>query len=370
MKRETLRVLGIDPEKKFAGGEAQVLALTFGLRARGYEAELACDPDGQLWKRASSCGIRCHPVTIRNAIDPAGARALRRILKLSSYDVAHFHTARAHAMVPWIGGLARVKVVTRRMDYRPNRLFAPVLYNRMVDGVAAISKGVADALVAAGVRQGKIDIIPSGIDTCHFIPPGAAERIHARQALGIKPDEIAVGAVGALESRKGHRFLIESIGRLRNTAAGSRVRCFIAGAGSLASDLAAMAQRLVPGDGIRFLGGVSEIRDFLWALDIFAMPSLYEGLGVALLEAMACGLPTIATRVGGAEEAVAHGVSGYGVAPADSAALAEAIGRLIDAADLRVAMGRAGRERAVERYSIESTISLTLELYLRCLERR
>ncbi|MGZ3620903.1 MAG: glycosyltransferase, partial [Candidatus Binataceae bacterium] len=149
-----LAIAGVDPERNFAGGETQVLGLTLELRAMGHRAELLCDPAGELWRRAHAAGLVCHPMPIRNALDAAAAAALRRRLREGRYDVVHFHTSRAHAMAPWVRGLARAAVVTRRMDYVPNRLFARWLYGRRaVDGVAAISTGVADALVRAGVAR-------------------------------------------------------------------------------------------------------------------------------------------------------------------------------------------------------------------------
>src|ERR1700720_3083877 len=138
-----LSVVGVDPERNFAGGESQVLGLTLELRAMGHRAELLCDPSGGLWRRAQAAGVVCHPLPIRNALDLAAAAALRRRLRDGRYDVVHFHTSRAHAMAPWVRGLTSAAVVTRRMDYVPNRLFAPWLYGRRaVDGVAAVSAAV------------------------------------------------------------------------------------------------------------------------------------------------------------------------------------------------------------------------------------
>ncbi len=151
-----LSVAGVDPERNFAGGETQVLGLALELRAMGHRAELLCDPAGELWRRAQTAGVVCHPLPIRNALDLVAAAALRRQLRRGRYDVVHFHTSRAHAMAPWVRGLTRAAVVTRRMDYVPNRLFAPWLYGRhTVDGVAAISAAVADGLPPATPRRSR-----------------------------------------------------------------------------------------------------------------------------------------------------------------------------------------------------------------------
>ena len=227
--REPLSIAGVDPERNFAGGETQVLGLTLELRAMGHRAELLCDPAGELWRRARAADVVCHPLPIRNAVDLAAAAALRRLLRAGRYDVVHFHTARAHAMAPWVRGLARAAVVTRRMDYVPNRLFARWLYGGAVDGVAAISSAVAGALERAGVARESIALIPSGVDCAHFRPPTADERAHARAALGIGGADCAVGAVGALEPRKGYRYLVEAMAALaRDSGAGGvRLRDFV-----------------------------------------------------------------------------------------------------------------------------------------------
>src|SRR5579863_8240971 len=242
-----LAIAGVDPERNFAGGETQVLGLALELRAMGHRAELLCDPAGELWRRANAAGLVCHPMPIRNALDAAAAAALRRRLREGRYDVVHFHTSRAHAMAPWVRGLARAAVVTRRMDYVPNRLFARWLYGRRaVDGVAAISTGVADALVRAGVARERITVIPSGVDCAHFRPPTADERATARAPLGLNAADCAVGAVGALEPRKGYRYLVEAIAVLRRDRAAGRGRvvAILAGDGSLRGALTADIQRL------------------------------------------------------------------------------------------------------------------------------
>ncbi len=176
-----LSVVGVDPELGFGGGETQALGLTLALAAAGHRAELICDPEGQLLERATAAGIKCHPLHIRNAIDiPAGIK-LRAILNRERFDVVHFHTSRAHSMAPFARGFARALIVTRRMDYRPNRMFAPYLYNRAVDGVIAISGGVADSLAAAGVDRNRVTVVSSGVDCERFRPPTSQERADARQ---------------------------------------------------------------------------------------------------------------------------------------------------------------------------------------------
>jgi glycosyltransferase involved in cell wall biosynthesis len=379
-----LRVAGVDPERRFAGGEAQVLGLTLALNRAGHQAELLCAPTGELWRRASASGIQCYPLPIRNSIDAAAGLRLRGLVRERGYDIVHFHTARAHALAPYLYGLtgnddrrpAARLIVTRRMDYVPNRWFAPWLYNRAVDGIAAISPSVADALAAAGVNRERIALIPSGVDCDRFKPPDKAGRVAARAALGLTDDQFVVGTVGMLEPRKGHRTFVEAIARIDPPSInGTTLCCLIAGGGSLQAALADQISALEAGGQvapgvIRMLGVCADSYPILAALDLFVMPSLAEGLGVAALEAMACGLPVVASAVGGLRDLVADGTTGLLVAPSNPAALAAAISRLASEPKLRAAMGVAGRTRVADHFSLETMTQRTLTLYRDCLVRK
>ncbi|MBV8139258.1 MAG: glycosyltransferase family 4 protein, partial [Deltaproteobacteria bacterium] len=228
-----------------------------------------------------------------------------------------------------------------------------------------ISEAVATALTSAGVRRERISVIPSGVDCEYFRPPSKEERIAARQALGLAAETIAVGTIGALEVRKGHRHLLEAI-----APAMAGIVCFIAGDGSLRSELERRAEALGISTRTRFLGRIDSSRDLLWALDIFVFPSLWEGLGVAALEAAASGVATIAAKAGGIAEVVRNGETGVLVAPADSRALREAIVRLAARASEREALGAAARKRAVAEFAMGAMARRTMALYRACLGAR
>ena len=367
-----LRVLGVDPERGFAGGETQVLGLTLALKRAGHTAHLACDPNGTLIQRAQREGVTCIPLAIRNAVDVLAGLHLRRIVAGGDYDIVHFHTSRAHAMAPFIGRALAARVVTRRMDYPPNRLFAPWLYNHAVDGIAAISAGVADALVSSGVERDRITIIPSGVDCDRFRPASVEERRDARRRLGLSENAFVIGSVGMLEPRKGHGFLIEAFASVAKNPPRPDLdlACVIAGGGSERSELESQAARSGPRERVIFAGKVADSRGVLDALDLFVLPSLREGLGVALLEAMACGLPSIVSRTGGAAEAIEDGVSGLLAEPGDAQSIAMALCSLMRDDAMRIAMGAAARKRAMVNFSMEGMAEATLALYRRVLARR
>lgn len=374
-----LRILGVNTELGFAGGENQVLGLTRCLVAAGHQAELLCDPRGRLRERASAEEIVCRPLRARNAFDVKAGLALRRVLLSQGYDIVHFHTSRAHALAPYARGLGARLVVTRRMDYRPNRLFAPYLYNRVVDAVVAISGAVASALQESGVKRDLIEVIPSGVDCERFRPPTESERMSRRSELGLGANDVAVATAAALEPRKGHRYLLDAMAAMAREHLPSNegtstkqwsVKCFIAGDGSLKDVLARHSDSLGFGSAVVLMGQIADTCALYHAADIFVLPSLKEGLGVALLEAMACGLPAIGTVGSGIGEAIQDGSNGLLVKPADPIGLASALQTLAASPNLRVRMGARARERVASGgFSLAESVRRTLAVYWRVLGR-
>lgn len=323
----------------------QVFGLLSYLAARGHRNDLSAHPQGVLWTRCQSLAVTARAIQIRNDVDLRCVPALRRLVKNEHYDLVHLHTKRAHALSLWLprfrGGPKYV--VTRRMDYPEGRnCYTRTLYNRRVDGVVAISKAIKDSLVEAGVAANKIRLIHSGIDV---------EKFRFLLARNEAIREVAiVGCLAALEVRKGHRFLLEAMALLKNQ--GLEVELRVAGDGPERATLEAQAAQLGLSDRVSFLGFVSEPAQFLAGVDIVAMPSLYEGLGVAALEAMAAAKPVIATRVGGLAESVIDGVTGFVVAPKDAHALAEAVAVLARDPARAAAMGESGREWVAQNFSL------------------
>lgn len=340
-----LKILHIDPERNWGGGEAQVLGLLTYLAKQGHRQYLLAHPHGQLWARAQSLEISLVPMIARNDIAVRSAWSIRRLIHEENFDIVHLHTKRAHALAAWFSGRRRRAkfIVTRRMDYPEKRgARARWLYNRGADGVVAISQTIADLLHDAGVQQEKMRVIYSGID---------AARFQQRAPRSELSQPAVVGTVAVLEERKGLRYLLEAAARLQ--AQGLSVEYRIAGAGPLLAELRQLAQQSGVGDRVRLVGFVSDSAAFLADLDIFVLPSLFEGLGVAALEAMAAGKPVIASRVGGLAESVLDGETGLLVAPRDSAALADAIASLVKNPTLAVQMGERGAVRVKDRFSLD-----------------
>jgi len=350
-------VLHVDPEQGWGGGEVQVLTLLRELGRRGHRSRLAADPRGRLAREAAAAGVPVEALPVAHALDVRAGARLRALVP--GHDVVHFHTSRAHALAPFCRGRGARLVVTRRMDYVPRGgIYARWLYNRSVDAVIAISDGVRAALLRAGVRADRIRVVPSGIDpTAVQAAPAAGAAV--RTAWGLDAGDVVVLVLGALERRKGHAVLLDAAGLL--VVERPQLRYVFAGDGSERAALAEAARQL--GDRVVFAGFRDDVAACLAAADVVALPSLHEGLGVAALEAMAAGLPVVASRVGGLAEVVVEGETGLFADPGAPRSLAAALSVLADAPDLRARLGQGGRDRVLARYTAARMAEGTIACY-------
>jgi glycosyltransferase involved in cell wall biosynthesis len=341
-----LKILHIDPERGWGGGERQVLSLIEYLVDRGHDCHLLCHPNGPLEQKARAKGFHTRPINVRNEFDPRPAVFFRGLVRKERYDIIHFHTKRAHALSLWLGRRSSFgkTVVTRRMDYPlAGNWYNRYLYNRRTDGVVAISRKIADVLIEAGVSSDRIRVIYSGIDARVFGPVSFRE--WSQRTL-------AIGTVAVLFKRKGHRYLLEAAASLKKR--GLKLRYLFAGEGPERAELEKQVIQLSLDSEVSFQGFVADVPRFLTQVDIFALPSLYEGLGVAVLEAMAAGKPIVACGVGGIPELIQDGVTGSLVPPKNSEALAQAIAKLVRQQRVAEEMGRKAWMKVREAFSVET----------------
>jgi glycosyltransferase involved in cell wall biosynthesis len=227
--------------------------------------------------------------------------------------------------------------------------------------ILAVSDYVRRRLVVSDhVPESMVQVLYNGVDLSRFHPilePPAA--IRAR--LGLPPDGEVVTSVGQLIDFKGIDHLIDAADLLRSRPA---LTVLVVGDGDRRDALAARVRRLGLEDRVRLLGKRDDVNALLAASDLFVCPSVWdEALGYVILEAMAVGLPAVASRVGGIPEVVREGETGLLVPPRDAGALAGAIASLLDDPVRREAMGRAGRQVITEDFSMERAITATVDLY-------
>jgi len=362
-----LRILHVDSEIPWRGGERQVIELMRRQRAMGDDPHVAAPRGGALAQRAAAEGLAVEAVSMRGTWDLGAVFALAGLHRALRPDVVHWHAARAHAL----GAIASLiapgpaRILSRRVDFPVRRSpGSRLLYSLPIDSILAISGGVRDALIGSGVSADRIEVVPSGIDLGPFQAP--FDRPAARKRLGIADGDLLVLQIAALAPHKSQTDLLRAAARVRTDR--PDVKIWIAGEGPLRGDLEAEHRALALGESVRFLGFRNDTTDLLRAADLFVISSYLEGLGTSILDAMAAGLPVVATRVGGIPEIVAHEETGLLVPPRDPDKLAAAILVLAGDPARRAALGAKGRERA-RAFSADATAERTREAYLRVLRR-
>ncbi len=231
---------------------------------------------------------------------------------------------------------------------------AVALRNRLLrdaDAFVAMSRLIRDEMVAAGVPGERIRLLPHGVDTTRFRPADAEERASLRARLGLPAGILAVYS-GRLLRGKGLETLVDA---LAEPAVPAELTAILVGSGEgQALDATEALRRQVAERGLDgrvvFAGRTDRVEDYLRAADLFVFPSIFEALGIALVEAAACGLPAVASRTGGIVDVVEDGGSGILVPPGDASSLARGLAALARDAGRREAMGERARDVALDRF--------------------
>jgi sugar transferase (PEP-CTERM/EpsH1 system associated) len=228
-----------------------------------------------------------------------------------------------------------------------------------VDRLLSVSSRLAERMSReVGFPLDRITVIRNGVDLGRF---GPHDKTAARAALGLAPDELVIGTVGRLVAVKDQATLLRSFALLRDR--GLMFSAMIAGAGPLQQDLLAQKQALGL-EKVHFLGNRHDVETVLAAFDVFVLSSQSEGLSNTIQEAMASGLPVVATRVGGADELVIEHESGVLIPPGDPDALAQALHAMALDPAVRERMGAAGRRRALALFGLDGMIRAYENMYL------
>jgi glycosyltransferase involved in cell wall biosynthesis len=312
-------------------------------------------------------------------------RSLARFVKKHSVDVIQTHLLRSLdflvllllyttnlRVVLWTFHSASFELA---VDYLPKYkwLLAPKRYSHramyrlaahLVSGFVAISDRVGKAMVEViGPIGGKITVICNGVDTRKYGP--AIDRTLVRSQLGLKANARLIIMVGTLKKVKGHCYMIEAMTSL--VPRYPDLHLLFVGDGELREELQAQVAQLDL-ERIHFLGNRHDVPDLLAASDIFVLPSLWEGLSMALLEAMASGLPIVASEVSGTVQAIIPNETGLLVPPGDVQRLTEAIEQLLSNPARAQAMGAAARRRVEAEFSAQKQADEHLALYHRLLD--
>jgi glycosyltransferase involved in cell wall biosynthesis len=375
--RRPIRVLQLITSLDRGGAENHLLALLTHADHDAFELETAVlSGDGELVSVFREAGIPVHLLKARSRFDPGALGRLVSLLRTGHYDILHSHLFRADIYgglaVAQVRGQRPLLVSTRHNDDRfflnPFVGIAHYLVSARQDLIIAISDHIARFTVARGVRHPeRVRRVYHGLE-----PPvtRALEREgqRIRAELGIGPDAFLVGNVGRLAPQKGQRHLIRAMPLLLERV--PRAHAVIAGGGDLEAFLRDLADEMGVAERVHVLGPRKDVPELMHAIDVFAMPSIWEGFGLVLLEAMAAGRPIVASRVATIPEVVVDGKTGLLVPAGDPLALAEALAQLAHQSALATRFGEAGRERLRRHFSIDKMVGDTELLYRELMDER
>jgi len=373
------RILNVVPTLMCGGTENQFMTLSRRLNPERFDLEFAC--------------LRRWGPFVQELAD--------RRIPLAEYQVSTFRSVQAFAQqARLVRHIARrrIKIVHAYNFYGnvfavpPARLAAPVVIAsirdcapyltamqkrvqryacQFADCVLVNATAVKDWLIREGYDASKIVVIRNGVDLAGFDGPAEPDRI--RRELGLEPRTPLVAVVSRLTRLKGLENLLEAAAMLKPRY--PDVRFLVVGETSpmevpYLDELKQLAGRLGVGDRVIFTGRRSDVPALLSGVNVSVMPSLNEALSNVLLESMAAGAPTVATRVGGTPEALVNERTGLLVAPGDSRAIADAVGRLLDNRSLASRLGQAARDLIKDRFSVDRMVRSTEELYTELLARK
>jgi sugar transferase (PEP-CTERM/EpsH1 system associated) len=363
-----IRIMHVVQSLEVGGLENGVVNLLNRLSGEGFDHVVCClTHAGKLVERIQAKDVKIVEVGLKTDKFHFPVLTLRRLIRGFAPDILH---TRGWSTVDGIFA-ARVAGVARVIHGEHGREAAdPHGLNRkrnmirkflspMVDQFVTVSDDLRSWLTQqVGISAHKVTTIHNGVDTQKFSPEG---RSAARRQLALEDAVFAIGTVGRLDPVKDHMSLLRAFAPL--TRGALPVRLIIVGDGPMRRAIELEIGALRIGDYVELLGEKQNVSMFLKAFDSFVLTSIAEGISNTILEAMASGLPVVATRVGGNPELIEDGVSGQLVGARDAPAMTTALGRYLLEPSVRVAHGDAGRMRAAQKFSLERMAERYRELY-------
>lgn len=358
----------------FGGAETQLVNLAISLKKRGWEVRVVSMlPPQAFTEELKEAGIPLSTLNMRRGIaDPRAVFRLVKILREWRPDIVHSHMIHANLLARIARIFYRIPVlICTAHNIDEGGRWREIAY-QLTDFLADLTTNVSQAAVERYIRvgavpKGKIRHVPNGIDTAKFKPDEVVVK-RLRNELGIN-DCFVWLAVGRFEEAKDYPNMLQAFKMVVDKKQDTLL--LLAGQGSLLEETRKLANELDLEDKVQFLGVRRDVPDLMNAADAYVMSSAWEGMPMVLLEAEACGLPVVATEVGGNGEVILNNKSGYVVPPGDSEALAAAMMKMMALSEVeRRAMGRAGRAHIEANYSLERVVDQWEELYRQLLQRK
>ncbi|MFQ5456615.1 MAG: glycosyltransferase [Nitrospirota bacterium] len=377
-----MRILHVITSIDRGGAECHLLSLVKGLDKTRYDVDVAyMVGNGSLKRDFDESGIKIYNLRMTSRVDP---RALYRLIKLifkNKYRIIHTHGFRPDLYGTVSALISRTPIIISSKhndeDYFNNMVLAFLhrLVSRFQDRIICISEHVKKFTIQVGVNNHhKVKRIYYGLDWERF------DRIknfrYVRDEFGIKDNDFFIGSVARISPQKGLSFLIKAMRKVIDIRKDVKLvvvgqpRQFVKGDWILKDDLLQMVEELYLKNHIFFAGSRNDIQEVMLSLDLFVLPSLWEGFGLVLLEAMATQKPIVASRVSTIPEIVSDGVTGLLIPPANVEELTGAILRLAENREMACRMGKAGRKRLEDHFGLKRMVKQTETIYEEELSKR
>ena len=346
-----------------------MIDLANALVARGHEVHAALRPGSALIRELASLPKdNLTTLPLRNALDATSARKLARYVREHKIEIVHAHLARDYPLVVFATrrNSGCKLILTRHVLFPLNRLHSITLSS--VARVIAVSGAVARALRRQALLPAeRVVVVANGIDVQKFQQADSqSARDIFRRRWKVGADELLIGAVGEITSLKGHEeFLRAAVIILRRFP---KAQFLIAGVDSSSdrknlASLESLLAQLNLAASVRIVGWIEDLTSLYGALDVFVSASHTESFGLAIAEAMASGVPVVATETDGAKEIITSEDTGLLVPIADATALAAAVLGLLEDKSKRAHLRKSGRQRINERFSLERMVEETEKIY-------
>jgi len=351
---EQLCILQVITPARYSGAERVVAFLSAALQRAGHRVVVAIKANTWLEAELERSGVEVRVPGIARKSNLAAPGRIARIAQEVGADLIHTHLSTASLWGSVAGRrlgipvLAHVHALNVRWWYT------------MADAVATPSEGVRQHLIRQGLDPARIHVIYNGVPGERLSNLAAPEQL--RSELALPQGAPVVGVVAHLSRKKGHRYLLEALGRLGDRY--PQLHCLVVGEGPLRRKLQRLAKQVGVAERTHFLGYREDAVAIMQVCDLVILPSVAkEGLGICLIEAAFLGVPAVGSNAPGIDEAIVDGETGLLVPPGDARALAEALDRLLSDAQLRSRLGGNARQWAQKTFTIELQMQATMALY-------
>jgi len=359
------------------GSERYILSLAEALHDNKCKFHVAYSEDGPMLRQVRKMGIKTYKIAMRSPYDIKAAMQVKKLCRELSIDIVHTHFLREN----YIGVLSKllgnrvVLVNTGHLLAKKNILvkLTDLLFSAATDEIIAVSNAVKEMLVSEGIRPSKISVIYNGVNLGYW---KGERNLKAREDFSIGEEEFVVTSVARFSEEKGHLFLLESIKQFQKLRQRSgkgfrrKVRFLLVGDGENLEHCKNLASIMGISDLVIFAGFRKDVRSILHSSDLYVSHSMSEALGISILEAMACGLPVVATNSGGPSEIInEQNNCGILVECGDTEGFAAAVHEIANNTQLYDTFRKNALEIVEKEFNLDNTAESTYNLYIKGLKR-